>query len=187
MADHFVDSDACVAPVLSLDEAARHSHNKARSTFAGDAQQLPAPAPRFSRTPLMKRTPFAWRRPRSLLCSPNLELHHRLHGHCWTRNHCFLIMKARGKKDEVLQPVDEQAIALGRSLLRSARFAALATIDPVSGTPLASRIALATEADGSPLILISALAAHTGALPPIRDAPCWLVNPVKAIRLLILV
>ncbi|HEX8964009.1 MAG TPA: CaiB/BaiF CoA-transferase family protein [Rhodocyclaceae bacterium] len=45
-------SDACVAPVLDLDEAPRHAHNLARRTFvehAGITQ--PAPAPRFSRTP----------------------------------------------------------------------------------------------------------------------------------------
>lgn len=45
-------TDACVAPVLDLDEAPRHPHNVARKTFvehAGVTQ--PAPAPRFSRTP----------------------------------------------------------------------------------------------------------------------------------------
>jgi alpha-methylacyl-CoA racemase len=44
-------SDACFAPVLDLDEAAGHAHNRARSTFVeveGDVE--PAPAPRFSRT-----------------------------------------------------------------------------------------------------------------------------------------
>jgi alpha-methylacyl-CoA racemase len=44
-------TDACVAPVLDLDEAPRHPHNTARQTFvehAGITQ--PAPAPRFSRT-----------------------------------------------------------------------------------------------------------------------------------------
>jgi alpha-methylacyl-CoA racemase len=45
-------SDVCVAPILSLDEAPDHPHNVARSTFvtvAGVPQ--PAPAPRFSATP----------------------------------------------------------------------------------------------------------------------------------------
>ena len=49
---HFENTDACVAPVLSLAEAARHPHNVERGTYAeveGDIQ--PAPAPRFSRTP----------------------------------------------------------------------------------------------------------------------------------------
>lgn len=44
-------TDICFAPVLDLDEAPEHPHNKARKTFievAGVTQ--PAPAPRFSRT-----------------------------------------------------------------------------------------------------------------------------------------
>ena len=42
-------TDACVAPVLSMDEAIRHPHNVARATFvdAGGAM-VPAPMPRFS-------------------------------------------------------------------------------------------------------------------------------------------
>lgn len=48
----FEDSDACVAPVLSLREAPRHPHLAARGTFTdhGGITQ-PAPAPRFSATP----------------------------------------------------------------------------------------------------------------------------------------
>ncbi len=44
-------SDACFAPVLSMEEAPKHPHNKARSTFVevGGVMQ-PGPAPRFSRT-----------------------------------------------------------------------------------------------------------------------------------------
>ena len=45
-------SDACFAPVLSLEEAPQHRHNKARRTFVDvDGVVQPAPAPRFSRTP----------------------------------------------------------------------------------------------------------------------------------------
>ncbi|MDD3785171.1 MAG: CaiB/BaiF CoA-transferase family protein [Hydrogenophaga sp.] len=45
-------SDACFAPVLSLDEAPDHPHNRARGTFAQvDGITQPAPAPRFSVTP----------------------------------------------------------------------------------------------------------------------------------------
>ncbi len=44
-------SDICFAPVLSLDEAPQHPHNKARGTFVEiDGVIQPAPAPRFSRT-----------------------------------------------------------------------------------------------------------------------------------------
>jgi alpha-methylacyl-CoA racemase len=48
----FDGSDACVTPVLSLEEAPRHPHNVARGTFVdGGPGAHPAPAPRFSRTP----------------------------------------------------------------------------------------------------------------------------------------
>ncbi|WP_416481700.1 CaiB/BaiF CoA transferase family protein [Streptomyces sp. CL12] len=53
----FADSDACVAPVLSLREAPHHPHLAARGTFTdhGGITQ-PAPAPRFSATPTALRT-----------------------------------------------------------------------------------------------------------------------------------
>ena len=47
----FAETDACVAPVLNFDEAPRHPHNQARSTFSGGDAMRPSPAPRFSRTP----------------------------------------------------------------------------------------------------------------------------------------
>jgi alpha-methylacyl-CoA racemase len=59
-AEVFAATDACVTPVLSLDEAARHPHNQARGTFAElDGITQPAPAPRFSvtRTELTRRPP----------------------------------------------------------------------------------------------------------------------------------
>jgi alpha-methylacyl-CoA racemase len=53
-ADHFAGTDACVAAVLSFVEAPNAPHNVARSTFVKDAAGTihPAPAPRFSETPL---------------------------------------------------------------------------------------------------------------------------------------
>lgn len=48
----FEDSDACVAPVLSLTEAPHHPHLAARGTYVDHAGiTQPAPAPRFSATP----------------------------------------------------------------------------------------------------------------------------------------
>lgn len=73
----------------------------------------------------------------------------------------------------VLQAVDDTAIRLGRTLLRSARFGALATLDPQTGHPIASRVSTATDCDGSPIILISSLAAHFAALQ--GDARCSLL------------
>ena len=47
----FDGTDACVAPVLPLTEAAEHPHLKARHTYVDrDGVLQPAPAPRFSRT-----------------------------------------------------------------------------------------------------------------------------------------
>lgn len=49
----FKDLDACVMPVLEMDEAIEHPHNKDIGTFitASDGHMEPAPAPRLSRTP----------------------------------------------------------------------------------------------------------------------------------------
>lgn len=56
----FLDSDACYAPVLDMDEVADHAHMGDRGTLielAGVVQ--PAPAPRFGRTPTATPTPPA--------------------------------------------------------------------------------------------------------------------------------
>jgi alpha-methylacyl-CoA racemase len=56
----FAGSDACVAPVRSLAEAAADEHALARNSFVEVAGvTLPAPAPRFSRTPGRVRRPPA--------------------------------------------------------------------------------------------------------------------------------
>jgi alpha-methylacyl-CoA racemase len=48
----FDGTDACVAPVLPVSEAAEHPHLAARGTWVErDGLTQPAPAPRFSRTP----------------------------------------------------------------------------------------------------------------------------------------
>jgi alpha-methylacyl-CoA racemase len=47
----FDGTDACVTPVLTLEEATRHPHLTARGTFTDlDGTVQPVPAPRFSRT-----------------------------------------------------------------------------------------------------------------------------------------
>lgn len=48
----FAGLDACVTPVLTMDEAVEHPHLEARGVFQNlDGVVQPAPAPRFSRTP----------------------------------------------------------------------------------------------------------------------------------------
>lgn len=70
----------------------------------------------------------------------------------------------RAEKPGVMQPTDDEARALAKGLVRSARFAALAALEPGSGHPLASRVAVGCDMDGSPVLLISALSSHTPAL-----------------------
>ncbi|KAJ3605417.1 hypothetical protein NHX12_027464 [Muraenolepis orangiensis] len=51
-ADVFDGTDACVTPVLSLDQVSAHPHNKERGSFVvGDDDESPRPAPVLSRTP----------------------------------------------------------------------------------------------------------------------------------------
>jgi alpha-methylacyl-CoA racemase len=47
----FADTDACVTPVLSPREAARHHYNTSRDVFSLEGDIQPQPAPRFSKTP----------------------------------------------------------------------------------------------------------------------------------------
>jgi putative heme iron utilization protein len=64
----------------------------------------------------------------------------------------------------VLRETDDEARKLARTLLRSARYAAIAVLDPETGFPFASRVLLGTDIDTVPVILVSALSAHTKAL-----------------------
>jgi len=76
-------------------------------------------------------------------------------------------------KTDVLRPTDAEAIRLGKTLLRAARHAALGVLEPQSGWPLASRVSVATDCAGRPLILVSTLSSHTGAL--MADERCSLL------------
>src|SRR3954468_17061751 len=59
------------------------------------------------------------------------------------------------------QTPDFDPKAAAKKLLREARSGALATLMTDSGDPCCSLVNIATEADGSPLLLISRLAVHT--------------------------
>jgi len=82
-------------------------------------------------------------------------------------------MPEPGPKPSTLRDVDTDALALAARLLRNAGHGALATLEPGTGHPLASRTAIAIDDDGAPLILISSLAAHAGAL--LADGRCSLL------------
>lgn len=75
-------------------------------------------------------------------------------------------------KDPIL-PVDDEARALAKRLMRTARSGALATNDPDTGTPFASLVQVGTDLDGSPVILTSQLSAHTKLLE--ADPRCSLL------------
>src|SRR4051812_10521253 len=53
------------------------------------------------------------------------------------------------------------AVGIAKSLLRSIRAGALATLDRAGGFPFASLVTVATDYDGSPLLLTSRLSVHT--------------------------
>src|ERR1700745_746118 len=57
-------------------------------------------------------------------------------------------------------PEDFNPIAVAKQLLRGTRAGALATLDRNTGHPFASLVNVATDVDGSPLILLSRLSTH---------------------------
>ena len=63
-----------------------------------------------------------------------------------------------------IRPTDDEARALARELLDQARFGALGVIDPGTGAPMVTRVAVGTDPDGRPVSLVSDLSAHTRAL-----------------------
>ncbi|MDR3475317.1 MAG: pyridoxamine 5'-phosphate oxidase family protein [Devosia sp.] len=76
-------------------------------------------------------------------------------------------------KKSVLQPMTAEVIAEVKAMVAIADHAALAAIEPGTGHPAASRVGLATLEDGTPVILISGLAAHRAALE--ADPRCSLL------------
>ena len=68
------------------------------------------------------------------------------------------------RKNDPIRPTDDDARALARQLIDDARFGALAVIDPESGAPSVTRVAVGTDPKGNPVTLISTLSSHTVAL-----------------------
>jgi len=61
-------------------------------------------------------------------------------------------------------PADFVPRAVAKTLLRATRAGTLATLDRNTGHPFASLVNVATDVDGSPLVLVSRLATHTANL-----------------------
>lgn len=74
----------------------------------------------------------------------------------------------KNNSKQVIRETDDEAIRLARKLIATARHGALAVINRETGFPGASRVALATDMDGTPIILVSALSGHTR---PMLDEP----------------
>ncbi len=72
-----------------------------------------------------------------------------------------------------IRPTDDEARALARNLIETARFAALSYLDPQSGAPMVSRVALVAGPENAPLSLISDLSHHSAALQ--HNALCSLL------------
>lgn len=83
------------------------------------------------------------------------------------------------EKKNVLQEVDDAVRRQAKAFLRASRHGALATLDPATGTPMASRISLASASDGAPVFLISRLSGHFGALEADPRASVLLGEPGK--------
>lgn len=77
------------------------------------------------------------------------------------------------KPKDVILETTEDAVRLAKALTRTAKYGALATLDPKTGAPVATRVGVSTDIDGAPVILISRLAAHTTAL--LADPRCALL------------
>jgi putative heme iron utilization protein len=66
-------------------------------------------------------------------------------------------------RPDPIRPTDDEARALARGILSAARFGALGVIDPDSGGPMVTRVAVGWDGTVA-LILVSDLSQHTRAL-----------------------
>ncbi|MEM1284547.1 MAG: DUF2470 domain-containing protein [Pseudomonadota bacterium] len=83
----------------------------------------------------------------------------------------------KSEPSAMLQPVDDEARWLAKSLIRTARHGALAVMDAETGLPHVSRVGVATSQSGAPVILISQLSPHFAALESNPSASILLGEP----------
>ncbi|KAA0972330.1 HugZ family protein [Aureimonas fodinaquatilis] len=79
----------------------------------------------------------------------------------------------------LLQPVTQEVRAQARQLVRTARHATMASIVPDTGAPLASRVLVAPDITGDPVILISDLSGHSQSLKNDARASVMFGQPGK--------
>lgn len=82
-------------------------------------------------------------------------------------------------KKSVLRETDGEAIRLAKTLVATARHAALAVHPSDDGFPAVSRVQLSTDFDGTPVILISALSPHMAALDRVAESALLIGEPGK--------
>lgn len=63
-----------------------------------------------------------------------------------------------------IRPTDDEARVLAQALLSGARFGALGVLDPETGAPMVTRVAVGSDAAGCPVTLVSDLSQHTRAM-----------------------
>ncbi len=90
-----------------------------------------------------------------------------------TRTILRMMQVTDSDQHKVLRETDDAARAQARAFVCDSPHGTLATLEPGTSWPMASRVSLAVDADGVPLILISRLSAHYGALE--MDARCSLL------------
>ncbi|MFX3680279.1 MAG: HugZ family protein [Hyphomicrobiales bacterium] len=83
------------------------------------------------------------------------------------------------EKKSVLRETDGEAIRLAKTLIATARHGALAVHPSDDGFPGVSRVQLSTDFDGTPVILISALSPHLGALETVPESALLIGEPGK--------
>jgi hypothetical protein len=79
--------------------------------------------------------------------------------------------------DSPIRPTDAGARSLARDLIDGARHGALGVIDPATGFPMVTRVAVGTDLSGAPVTFISTLSGHTRALAADPRASLLLGEP----------
>lgn len=84
-----------------------------------------------------------------------------------------------GPTIDPIRQTSPEAIDLAISIVNTARFGALAVFEPTTKLPLVSRVAVATDQLGTPILLVSALSLHTKALLENKHCSLLLGEPGK--------
>lgn len=83
---------------------------------------------------------------------------------------------------EKINPIREttdEAVALAKTLIRTARFGSLGVLEPETGFPLVSRVGIAVDVSGAPIMLASSLSIHCQCLTKDARASLLIGEPGK--------